>query len=363
MTPDGQAGTRFPAEWEPHGATWLAYPHLASDWPGKLTAARWAFAEFVRKLTEHETVRLLVRTDAEAKRAQSILRRGGVNFGNIDFHICPTNRSWLRDSGPTFVKSAEGLQAVCWQFDGWGRYANWTADARVGRFIADALERASIEPRIGQVRVRMEGGAIDTNGTGTILTTEQCLLSRKRHGLDRTPSRREYEALFREHLGCANILWLGHGIAGDDTSGHVDTIARFVGPRTIAAVVEPDPRDENYTPLCDNLKRLRSMRDEMNRSLDVLKLPIPGSLYHDGDRLPATYANFYIANGCVLVPTYNDPNDSVALRILGEHFRDREVCGIHSVDLVLGLGGLHCLAQPEPLAVPRQEHDGIGDGR
>ena len=345
-------GARFPAEWEPHRATWLAYPHLATDWPGKLTAARLAFVEFARKLAEHETVRLLVRTDREALRAQSTLRRGGVNADDLDFHICPTDRSWLRDSGPTLVKFNEQLQAVCWQFDGWSRYSNWTADARVGPFIADAIGIPVVQPRIGPNRVRMEGGAIDTNGTGTILTTEQCLLSRRRCGLNRAPARHEFEAAFDRHLGCTNTLWLGHGIAGDDTSGHVDTLARFVGQRTVAAVVEPDPRDDNHASLRDNLGRLRAMRDETNRPLEVVELPMPRALYYDGYRLPATYANFYIANGCVLVPTYNDPNDRVALRILGETFPDREVCGLHSVDLVLGLGSLHCLAQPEPLVDP-----------
>ena len=346
------AATRFPAEWEPHGATWLAYPHLATDWPGKLTAARLAFVEFVRKLVEHETVRLLVRTDAEAKRAQSTLKRGGVNLDDLDFRFCATDRSWLRDSGPTLVRSNDRLNAVCWQFDGWNRYSNWTADARVGRFIADAIGVPVVEPRIGQDLVRMEGGAIDTNGTGTILTTEQSLLSRKRRGLDRTPAQREFEAVFEQHLGCVNTLWLGRGIAGDDTSGHVDTVARFVRQRTVVAIVEPDPRDDNHAPLRDNLRRLRGMCDETNRPLDVAELPMPQALYYDGYRLPATYANFYIANGCVLVPTYNDPNDRVALRILSEIFPDREVCGLHSVDLVLGLGGLHCLAQPEPLVDP-----------
>lgn len=352
MKPAKPVATRFPAEWEPHRATWLAYPHLATDWPGKLTAARLAFVEFVRKLAEHETVRLLVRTDAEAKRVQSALRLGGVDPDDLDFHICPTNRSWLRDSGPTLVKVNAELNAVCWQFDGWNRYSNWAADAKVGPFIADAIGVPVIKPKIGQDHVRMEGGAIDTNGTGTILTTEQCLLSRKRRGLTRTPTRGEIESVFEQHLGCANTLWLGRGIAGDDTSGHVDMLARFVGQRTVVAIVEPDARDGNHEPLRDNLRRLRGMRDETNRPLEIAELPMPKALYYDGYRLPATYANFYIANGCVLVPTYNDPNDRVALRVLGEIFPDREVCGLHSVDLVLGLGGVHCLAQPEPLVDP-----------
>ena len=349
----GETAKRMPAEWEPHAATWLAYPHLASDWPGKLGAARWAFAEFVRKLQEHETVRLLVRDAAEGERARSAIRRAAGDAENLDIHHCPTDRAWVRDSGPTFVTSGGQRFAVCWKFDAWGRYANWTADAKVGAYIAGASGVAAIHPRVRERCVALEGGAIDGNGAGTLLTTEQCLLSRKRRGRGPSPSREEFESMFRDALGVRHVVWLGRGIAGDDTSGHVDTLARFTGPRTVAAIIESDSRDENFTALQDNLGRLRQARDQDGRPLEIVELPMPRPLRFDGYRLPASYANFYVANDCVLVPTFNDPNDSVALRILGECFRDREVCGIHCVDLALGLGTLHCLAQQEPEVLPR----------
>lgn len=350
MTAAGPGAVRMPAEWERHAATWLGYPHSASDWPGKLSAVRWAFVEFVRKLQESEAVRLLVRSGREAGRARSQLRRGGADPDQIDIHVLATDRSWLRDSGPTFVQATGRLRAVCWRFDAWGRYSDWQADAAVGRFIADACGAPVVEPRIGNARVAMEGGAIDCNGAGSLLTTERCLLSRNRHGRDTGLSRKAWAACFRETLGATNVLWLGGGLAGDDTDGHVDTVARFTGPSTVAAAAERDSRDDNFAPLQDNLRRLRAMRDERGRPLDIAELPMPRPRTFNGWRLPLSYANFYIANRCVLVPTFNDPNDGAALRILGECFPDREVCGIHSGDLAIGLGALHCLSQQQPCA-------------
>ncbi len=338
----------MPAEWEPHEATWLAYPHLASDWPGKLSAVRSAQAEFVRQLCQHEPLQMLVRDAREADLARSAIRRSGADPDRIGFHEVETDRSWLRDSGPTFVLAENRLRAVCWGFNAWGRYPNWRADSQIGRYIATAAGAEVFEPKALGRPIVMEGGAVESNGQGTILTTEQCLLGGGRHARNPGLSREDLEQVLEASLGASNVLWLGRGISGDDTGGHIDTIARFVGPNRVAALVETDPRDENHLPLQDNLQRLRKMRDERRRAIEIAELPMPRPLHFAGYRLPASYANFYIANGIVLVPTFNDPNDRVALRVLEECFPDREVCGIHCVDLALGLGALHCLAQQQP---------------
>lgn len=353
MSASADSATRMPAEWEPHEATWLAYPHSRSDWPGKLSAVRWAFAEFVRLLSGRERVRLLVRNAREAERVRSVLRRSGADPDLVELHPVPTDRSWLRDSGPTFVFREGELHAVCWAFNAWGRYANWKADRNVGRYVANSSGAAVLEPKVNGRIVVMEGGSIESNGRGTILTTEQCLLGERRNARNPGLSRNAVERLLRDCLGATNVLWLGRGIAGDDTSGHVDTLARFVGGNRVAAIVETDRRDENYAPLQENLSRLRRMRDESGRALEVVELPMPRPLWFDGYRLPASYANFYIANDTVLVPTFNDTNDVAALRILRECFPDREVRGVHCVDIALGLGTLHCLAQQQPRAPER----------
>ncbi len=355
MSETAGSGTRMPAEWEPHAATWLAYPHLGSDWPGKLSAVRWAFAEFARILASREAVRLLVRNAQEAERARSVLRRSGAELQRIDLQALPTDRSWLRDSGPTFALRGGRLQAVCWSFNAWGRYPNWQADRKVGRHIAIAAGAGIVEPKAHGRAVVMEGGAIDSNGRGTVLTTEQCLLGGGRRARNPGLSRDGIEQVLHDSLGATNVLWLGRGIAGDDTSGHVDTLARFVGRSRIAAVVETNGRDENYAALQDNLRRLRGMCDERGRPIEIVELPMPRPLWFDGYRLPASYANFYIANGAVLVPTFNDANDAPALRVLGECFPGRDVHGVHCTDIALGLGALHCLAQQQPSAgTPRQ---------
>lgn len=348
MIRGGQGGVRMPAEWEPHEATWLAWPHLASDWPGKLDAARRAFVEFAQALQEHERVCILARDTAEQLRIQSKIRRAGGTSGRVEFFICPTDRSWLRDSGPTFTVRGNELRAVCWHFDAWGQYPNWKQDARIGRFIAEAAGAAVAEPMSAGTVVAMEGGAVESNGNGTIMTTEQCLLGEVRLFRDRVLSRDEAEDVLRSALGAANVVWLDRGIAGDDTSGHIDQLARFVGPRTVAAIVETNPRDENFEPLRENLRRLRRSLDEQGRQFEIVELPMPRPVVFDGERVPASYANFYVANGCVLVPTFNDPSDPVAMRILGECFPGREVRGIHCVEMALGLGTLHCLAQQQP---------------
>ena len=342
----------MPAEWEPHEATWLAYPHATGDWPGKLDAVRWAFAEFARKLCERESVRMIVRDDAERRHFASRLRRAGGDADSIEYFHCDTDRSWLRDSGPTFALRGSELVAVCWRFDGWGRYADHRKDAGVGRQIAEATGAAVREPVAEGRRVVMEGGAVECNGCGTFLATEQHLARASGNAPGTARAKEGFAAMLGASLGATNVLWLGSGIAGDDTSGHIDTLARFVGPHTVAAAVETDSRDENHAPLRENLRRLRRMRDERGRPLEIAELPMPRPLTYDGARLPASYANFYVGNGCVLAPTFNDPNDAPALSVLEECFPGREVCGIHCVDIALGLGTLHCLAQQQPQAPP-----------
>ena len=348
----------MPAEWERHDATWLAYPRLASDWPGKLSAARWAFVDFARKLSLRERVELIVEGPRQERRALSALRRAGAKMSQVRCHQLATDRSWLRDSGPTFVLQDEtNLRAVCWGFNAWGRYADWQADQAIGTLIAARANAMAMEPSVLGRRVIMEGGAIDSNGNGSLLTTEECLLGTGRHARNPGLERDDIEAVLANALGTTNVLWLEGGIAGDDTGGHVDTVARFIGRNRVVVAVEPNHQDENHPPLAENVRRLNSMRDERGRQLEIAEVPMPRRLEFDGFRLPATYVNFFIANGTVLVPTFNDPSDRVALRVLEDCFPDREVCGIHSVDLVLGQGTLHCLAQQQP-ATKRRSSSG-----
>jgi len=352
-TPAAQ-GFRMPAEWEPHAATWLAWPHERSDWPGpgKLEAVRWVYTEIIRHLVSGERVRLLVPDEAGERQSRTLLRRAGVDASRIDWFRIPTDRSWTRDSCPTFVRAESGgLGLVGWRFNGWAKYPNHKRDAAVPQKLARRLRLPLWSPAAGadgaQRRVVLEGGAIDVNGRGTLLTTEECLMSpiqARNPGLERPA----LERVLAEHLGIRKVLWLGDGIAGDDTHGHVDDLARFVDPRTVAVAVCTDPGDENHERLRDNRDRLRDMTDQDDIPLRVIELPMPAPVSFDGERLPASYANFYVANTVVLVPTFNDPADRVALGILAEAFPGRRVVGIHAVDLVLGLGTLHCLTQQEP---------------
>lgn len=341
---------RMPAEWEPHAATWLAWPHNEEDWPGKFGPIPWAYAEIARALHKRERVRILVRDAALRAEAADVLTRSRVDLSRIDFLEIPTDRSWTRDFGPMFVRDAAGaLRIHDWRFSGWAKYDNHKQDdavaAEAGRRLGVPVET----PEAGGRRIVLEGGAIDVNGAGALLTTEECLLSdvqARNPGL----TREEMEAALGRWLGVRKVLWLGRGVAGDDTHGHVDDIARFTGPRTVVACVEPDKADENHAPLAENLDRLRAMTDQDGRPLEVVELPMPARVDFEDLRLPASYANFYIANGAVLVPTFNDPLDREALAILARLFPDREAVGIHARDLVWGLGTLHCLTQQEPAA-------------
>jgi agmatine deiminase len=341
-------GYRMPAEWEPHAATWLAWPHRRTDWPGRFEPIPWVYAEIIRTLTRHEKVFLIVRGRQMLDRLTTTLQSAGVDLTTVDGFIHPTDRSWVRDSGPIFVVNDSGERAVLdWHFNAWAKYPDWTRDDRLPTFVAEQHGLRSWQPRVRGWRVVLEGGSIDVNGQGLMLTTEECLLS-KTQARNPPLDRADYEQLFADYLGVKKVLWLGSGIAGDDTHGHVDDLARFVNPRTVVTVVEKNPDDVNYRPLQDNLDRLKGMTDLDGGKLEVVTLPMPAPLVFDGTRLPASYANFYIANGVVIVPTFNDPADRVALGTLAELFPDREVVGIHCVELVWGFGTLHCMTQQEP---------------
>jgi agmatine deiminase len=343
-------GYRMPAEWEPHAATWLGWPHEVTDWPGKFPAIPWAFAEIVRVLSQVERVFLMVQDAAAEKRGRAVLKKSGAKMDALEFFQAPTDRGWMRDSGPICVKNGDGQVAYNhFVFNGWAKYPNHKRDAQVVTRANRKLKRRVFEPMHKGRRVVLEGGSIDVNGRGTLLTTEECLLSKMQ---ERNPgfTRADYEEVFREQFGVTNVLWLGNGIAGDDTHGHVDDLTRFVNPTTVVTIVEEKASDANYAALQDNLARLKSMKDQDGKALQVETLPMPAPVYFDGFRLPASYANFYVANRVVLVPTFNDANDRVALNSLAKHFPGREVVGINCRDLVLGLGTIHCMTQQEPAA-------------
>jgi len=350
-------GYRMPAEWDRHEATWLAWPHNPDDWPGKFQTIPWVYAEIVRLLSGRERVHILVNDEKAEQRALSILERAGAVLNQVRFHRWRTNRVWTRDSGPIFVRNGAGRVALTnWRFNAWAKYSDWQLDDQVPERVASLLGVDAWEPAIeaagGEMRrLVLEGGSIDTNGAGVLLTTEECLLSDVQA---RNPgvSRGELEQAFSDFLGIDQVIWLGRGIAGDDTHGHVDDISRFVAADTIVTAVEPDASDPNHEPLAENLERLKAARTADGKQFNVVELPLPRAVMFRGQRLPASYANFYIANGLVLVPTFNDPNDRVALNILAELFPRRDVIGIHSVDLVWGLGTLHCMTQQQPAELP-----------
>jgi agmatine deiminase len=338
----------MPAEWEKHEATWLAWPHELTDWPGKFAPIPWAFAEVVRLLSQVEHVFLLVEGREAEMRAREILKKAGARLQAVQFFRVPTDRVWMRDSGPICVKNGLGEAAYNnFVFNGWAKYDNHKRDGAAVEKANAWLKRRVFLPVHRGRRVVLEGGSIDVNGRGTLLTTEECLQSKVQ---ERNPgfAKEDYAEVFRKYLGVTNVLWLGSGIAGDDTHGHVDDLARFVNETTVVTIVEEDRKDANYAGLQENLARLRSMKDQDGRPLQVETLPMPTAVFFDGQRLPASYANFYIANGLVIVPTFNDANDRVALSTLAKLFPGRDVVGIHCRDLVLGLGTLHCMTQQEP---------------
>jgi agmatine deiminase len=348
MPVPAELGFRMPAEWEPHHATWIAWPHERSDWPGKFETIPWLYAEIVRQLHLAEHVHILV-SDARAERkARAILRHSLLDWDRVHFHRIPTNRVWTRDYGPIFVVSPEReLAATTWGFNAWAKYDDFEHDAEAASRIVAAVGCRSWRAMVGDRPIVLEGGSIDVDGRGHLLTTEECLLSPIQ---ERNPgmSRPEIEAVLHDYLGARRILWLGRGLVGDDTHGHIDDLARFVAPGRIVAVLTDDADDENYTALQENLERLQGMTDLDGRHFEIVTLPLPDPVVFDGHRLPASYANFYLANDRVLVPTFHAPQDRLALGILAELFPGRQVIGIHAVDLVWGLGTLHCLTQQQP---------------
>ena len=343
---------RMPAEWAPHSATWIAWPHNAEDWPGKFQPIPWVYCEIVRHLSNVEDIHILVQDEAAQKRATALLKRQGANLARVHFHPWRTDRVWLRDSGPIFVKRGDEVALTNWRFNAWAKYDNWRNDDLIPKQVAKLYGMRSFEPVATNAqgkkqRLVLEGGSIDTNGAGVLLTTEECLLSDVQQ---RNPgvSREQMEAAFAEYLGIEKVIWLNRGCAGDDTHGHVDDVTRFVGENTILTAIEENTADENHLPLAENLERLHAAKNLRGKKFEVRTLPMPAPVIFEGQRLPASYANFYIANGLVLVPTFNDPNDRVALNTLAECFPDRVITGIHCTDFIWGLGALHCMTQQEP---------------
>ena len=318
----------MPAEWEPHAATWIAWPHNRSDWPGRFTPVPWVYGEIVRKLAAVEKVRILVQGERIEQQARRVLEKVGADLDAVEFFRRETDRVWTRDYCPLFVKNRRGETALtAWRFNGWAKYPNHTRDAAIPAYLAKRLKLPVFTP--GMV---LEGGSIDVNGAGLLLTTEECLLSDVQQ---RNPgvSRKEVEGRMRDFLGVRQVIWLKTGIAGDDTHGHVDDLARFTDAGTVVLVADADPSDAT------TLRRA---------GLRVVRLPMPRPLVFDGVRVPASYANFYVANGLVLVPTFNDPHDRAALNALAKLFPDREVVGINCTELIWGLGALHCMTQQQP---------------
>ena len=347
-----QLGFRMPAEWARHTATWLAWPHNAEDWPGRFQPIAWVYADIVRHLSKVEQVHILVNDAAAAKRARGFLQRVGAQLDQVHFHHWPTDRIWLRDSGPIFVKNEDKLAITNWKFNAWAKYNNWHLDDQVPAHVAGELHMQTFTPTVRLAngtdhRLVLEGGSIDVNGAGLLLTTEECLLSEVQQ---RNPgvTREQLEEAFSGYLGIDQVLWLNRGCAGDDTHGHVDDVSRFVNENTIVTVVELNTGDENHLPLAENLDRLHAARNLDGQPFKIVELPMPAPVVFSGQRLPASYANFYIANGLVLVPTFNDPNDRHALNILAEQFPAHTVTGIHCGDFIWGLGALHCMTQQQP---------------
>lgn len=346
-------GYRMPAEWAPHRATWIAWPHNPEDWPGKFSPIPWVYTEVVRHLAVAEDVEIVVDDAVMERSARRALQRAGASVERVHYHRWPTNRVWTRDSGPIFVRRLDpgtpgpGIGLTNWKFNAWARYDDWQLDDELPGQIAQQRSIPQWSPTLGERRVVLEGGSIDVNGSGILMTTEECLLSgvqARNPGL----SREDLESVLREYLGVEQVLWLGRGIAGDDTHGHVDDVARFVDESTIVAAVEPAAQDPNHGPLAENLERLRRARTRGGGSFRIVELPMPAPVSFRGQRLPASYANFYIANGLVLVPTFNDRSDRRALEILAGALPGREVIGIHCRDFIWGLGTIHCMTQQEP---------------
>jgi agmatine deiminase len=347
----------MPAEWEPHEAVWLGWPHNPADWPGKIGAIHFVYAEIVRRIVDSEKARIIVNDATHEAKARGVLSKSNVSLERVEFFHVPSNRGWTRDTGPIFVRTAcvsgrpvcePALTVAGFKFNGWAKYDDHELDTKIAKTLAKKLKKPYFKVEHNKRHFVLEGGAIDVNGHGTLITTEECLLDE--HVQVRNPgvTRTEYENVLDETLGATNVLWLNKGIAGDDTHGHVDDLCRFVDKKTVVLCRESDPGDANYVLLEENRERLEGMRLENGSKVAVEFLPMPEPVIYRGQRLPASYANFLITNSSVLVPTFNDHNDRIALGILAELFPKRKVIGIHALDLVWGLGTLHCLSQQQP---------------
>lgn len=340
---------RFPAEWEKQQGLLLCFPHNGNDWPGKYGAIQWAFVEFIKKVALVETVYLVVADEKLKAKVLEMLEIAHVNISNISFIIHKTNRSWMRDSGPIIVKNGSNREALNFNFNGWAKYKNFQLDKHVPSKVSNHLNIPLTQVKYKGKSVVLEGGAIDVNGKGTLLTSEECLLHPSIQVRNKNFTKTDYENIFKEYLGVANVIWLGDGIIGDDTHGHIDDLARFVNEDTILTVVESDSKNKNFKPLQDNLNRLKRAVLENGSSPKIVELPMPTTLEFDGINIPASYANFLILNKCVLVPTFNDSKDRIALNIIADCFPNREIIGISAIDLIWGFGTLHCLSQQIPL--------------
>lgn len=339
------------SEWAPHEATWIGWPYNKSDWPGKFSPIPYVYAEIVKYISRGEKVRIFIQSKEHKLRAVKVLKDSEVSLSNVEFYIKKTDRGWLRDSGPMFVRegsiSGGEIVALDFKFNGWAKYDDYKLDDKIPSFISKNLDIKSIVSEYNGKQVVLEGGAIDTNGKGTLITTEECLLDEKVQKRNPGFSKQNYFEVFKKYFGISNVIWLGRGIIGDDTHGHVDDLCRFVNENTVVLAEEKNSNDENYNLLRENKERLENIHLASGSKLNIISLPMPAPQIFKGQRLPASYANFYISNYAVLVPTFNDHNDRIALRILSELFPDRKVIGIHSVDLVWGLGTLHCLTKEQ----------------
>lgn len=340
---------RFPAEWEKQQGILLCFPHNGNDWPGKYGAIQWAFVEFIKKVATYEQVFLVVDSAKHQKKVMEMLEMATVNLKKVVFIIQKTNRSWMRDSGPIIVKNGKNREALNFNFNGWAKYSNYKLDRKVPKAISEILEVPLIQVVYKGKPVVLEGGALEVNGKGTLITSEECLLHPKVQVRNANFTKTDYEAIFKEYLGITNTIWVGDGIIGDDTHGHIDDLCRFVDAETIVTVVESNPKHKNYKALQDNLKRLQKATLENGKAPKIVTLPMPKDIVFEDLVLPASYANFLILNNCVLVPTFNDPADRIALNTLASCFPDREVIGISAIDLIWGFGTLHCLSQQIPV--------------
>ncbi|MEN9324200.1 MAG: hypothetical protein RL699_1980 [Bacteroidota bacterium] len=339
---------RFPAEFEKQAALLLCFPHNGNDWPGKYEAIQWAFVEYIKKVSLYQAVVVVVANAKLQAKVSDMLQTAQVDLTKISFIVYKTNRSWMRDSGPIVVKNGTKSEALNFNFNGWAKYSNYQLDKHVPKQVSDFLNIPLTQVMYKGIPVVLEGGALEVNGKGTLITSEECLLHPSIQVRNAGFTKADYEAIFHDYFGVTNVIWVGDGVAGDDTHGHIDDLCRFVNEDTIVTVVEDNPHDENYKPLQANLAILQQAKLENGKTPNIVCLPMPKRIDFDGIRLPASYANFIILNGCVLVPTFNDIHDAKALQILANCFPDRDVIGISAIDFIWGFGTLHCLSQQIP---------------